>query len=147
MKIWQELLIKNNNNQATDELDMMSTTRAIMARSEDTLLQIFNDHKMELLDKDADYIIYSVCRSNGNGPLTKEQMDIHDKINPAINKIYDLLEIKNLSREQQQTILFIIRFMMALEMLFMMEFFKNKRNQELEHKKNMLEEMKTIGHA
>ena len=122
-------------------------TRAALTRSEDALLQIFNDHKMELLDKDADYIIYSVCRADGNGPLTKEQIDIHDRIAPAVNKIYDLLGIENLSREQHQTITFIIRFMMALEMLFMLELFKNKRNQELAYDRIALEGMKAVGNA
>jgi hypothetical protein len=147
MKIRRKRLLSDNSIKAAAERDMLSMARNILTRSEVALVQIFNDHKMNLLDKDADYIIYSVCRSDGIGPLTKEQMDIHDKINPAINEIYDLLKIENLSQEQQQTIMFIIRFMMAVEMMFMMELFKNKRNQELAHDRIALEGMKAVGHA
>ena len=150
MKILQILFNKKDKVKVADAKDTMSITRAILKESDTTLLRIFDEYKMELLDKDSDYIIYSVCGSSEKGPLTKQQMAIHNHINPAINKMCDLLRIEELSEERKQTIRFVIRLMVALKILFMMEVFKNVRNQDLVHKGNIqetLEKMETLGHA
>lgn len=128
----------------------MSITSEIVTKSETVLMQIFDEHKMELLEKDSDYIIQSVCGSSDHGPLTKQQMAIHNKINPAVHEICDMLKIEGQDTEQKQAILFIIRLMIVMKILFMIELFKNNRNQKLTHKNNIketLEEMETFGHA
>ena len=124
----------------------MVTARTIMAVSEDTVSSIFDQYKMVLLDKNIDYVIYAVC---GATPLTREQMDIYRRVNLAVDKIYDLLKLDNLFREEKKDILLIIRSMLEVKILFMMELFKNNRNQKLAMKENLssLKNIKSYGHA
>ena len=61
MKRIRELFSRKNKAKIAEPQDMMSTTRAILKESENTMMQIFDEHRLELLDKDADYIIHSVC--------------------------------------------------------------------------------------
>ncbi len=150
MKRIRELFSRKNKAKIAEPQDMMSTTRAILKESENTLMQIFDEHRLELLDKDADYIIHSVCGLSQRGCLTKQQIDIHNKVNPAIVKIYEMLKLDKQTVEQEQSIMFIIRLTMVLKMLLMMELFRNRINQRnnLENtRQKELEEMEACGHA
>ncbi len=129
---------------------MMSTTRAILKESENALMQIFDEPRLELLDKDADYIIHSVCGLSEKGCITKQQIDIHNRINPAVVKIYDMLKLDKQTAEQEQSTMFIIRLTMVLKMLLMMELFRNRINQRSKLnniRQKELEEMEAFGHA
>jgi hypothetical protein len=150
MKKFRDLFPRKKKAAVTDEKGMMSISDEILKIIDNTLLQIFIEHKLALLENDPGYVIQSVCGPNEREPLNQEQMTIHNQINPAIHKIYDMLKIEKLSREQKQTILFFIRFMMVLKILFMIELYKNNRHQKSAHKnkiKNKLEEMEACGHA
>jgi len=154
MRIWQRFLTKKNTGKeayGVNEPFKSSAIPAILTKIEKTLKQIINDHKMTLLDKDVGYVIDTVCGSSGKGTPTECQVDIYNKINPTINEIYDLLGIANLSRQQQQDGLFVIRYMMVLKILFLMEYFKNMQNQNTIQKKSdvaaALEEMEALGNA
>lgn len=150
MKILQNLFSRKNKAGFVDEKEMMSHTRAILEISEKALLRIFDNHKQELLDKDRNYIIESICGTTGHGPLTEQQKAIHNQVSSAINGIYDLLRIDVLPQEQQQTILFIVRYMIVMKIMFMIELLKNKMNGKPDHQTSSmesLEEMKVLGHA
>ena len=82
--------------------------------------------------------------------MTEQQKAIHHQVSSAINGIYDLLGIDVLPREQKQTILFIVRYMIVMKIMFMMELLKNKMNGKPDHQTSgmeSLEEMKILGHA
>jgi hypothetical protein len=150
MKRLRDLFPKKNNVKVTDEKERMSTSGAILTVSENTLIQIFHEHKLELLEKDSGYIIESVYGARENGPLTEQQRAIHNKINPIVNKIYDMLKLKKETAEQKQTLQFFIRLNLVLKILLMIELFKNNSDQKSAHKNRIektLEEMEACGHA
>ncbi len=150
MKMWEYLFPKKNQAGAATGENIMAMARTILTNSETIINRIFDDHKMGLLDKDPDYVIYSIFGMNVKRALTEEQMAIHRKIDPVICRMIDALEIQHLSASQKMAILFIVRLMMAHKLLFMIELFKNetsRQSAQKQHIQKMLKEMETVGHA
>jgi hypothetical protein len=138
------------HGKSEEKVDVESTIAAILKNSGSVLFAVFDDHKLGLINKDTDYIIQAVCGVGVQGPLTEQQKAIHDKIAPAVAEICDLMQLGNLSKEKKQVVLFMIRFMMAMKILFMVELFKNKINGEMALRETIgksLEAMKTVGCA
>jgi len=148
--IWQRLFGGKKKTVAAGNENLIAYARTAMKKSDETILAIFNDHCLSLLDKNADYIIFSVCGADANGSLTSEQAAIFSRVNPAVMNIYNKLKLEAMSAEQQETILFIIRFLTALKILYMMEMFRNLKKDKEAMQKNVrkrLEEMDACGHA
>ncbi len=136
--------------ESEEKVDAESIIAAILKSSGSVLFAVFDDHKLGLVDKDTDYIIQAVCGVGVQGPLTEQQKAIHDKIAPAVTEICDLMQLGDLPPEKKQVILFMVRFMMAMKILFMVELFKNKINGEAALRgvvEKSLAGMKTVGCA
>ena len=150
MSIWEYLFTKKNRDEIAAGENVMATASAIMTKSESILNRIFDDYKMMLLNKEPDFVIFSVFGMNRNGALTEEQSAIHGKIDPVVRHMIDIMGIEHMTAGQKMAILFIIRMMMAHKLLFMMELLRNATNRRSANRHAMqkkLEEMETLGHA
>jgi len=146
----KNIFMGKTHGESEEKMDVESTIAAILKSSGNVLFAVFDDHKLGLINKDTDYVIQAICGVGVEGPLTEQQKAIHDKIAPAVAEIYDLMHLGNLTPEKKQVVLFMIRFMMAMKILFMVELFKNKINGEVALRETIgksLEAMKTVGCA
>ena len=87
---------------------------------------IFTAYRMELLSEPITYIVPAVWGAKKEGDLTPVQKEINMRVVPAINKAYDSLQLRNLDRDQEFALYFLIRGLIIAKITFMIETLRSR---------------------
>ena len=87
---------------------------------------IFMTYRMELLSEPITYIVPAIWGAKKEGELTPVQKDINARAVPIIDKVFDLLQMKKISNDQEFAIYFLIRGIIIAKITFMIEAFRSR---------------------
>lgn len=148
MKILGKLFSKTTNKEKPE--DVMEITKVIGPLIEETASKIFASYNTELLAEPVTYIVPAVWGANKDGELTATQKEINQQVAPVIEKVFESLQLKGLSRSQEFSIRFLIRGLIISKILYMIEALKNRAGNKViscEQKTNTLDAIEPLGTA
>ena len=117
---------------------------------EEAVRDVFASYRMVLVSEPITYVVPAVWGAKKDGELTGTQKEIHARINPAIEKVFHLLEMRDLDSDQEFALYFLIRGIMISKLVFMIEAFKGRMNERTIEEQNMKEALmqyKPVGRA
>jgi hypothetical protein len=148
MKILQKLFAKGKPPKSDENI--MKIANCIGPLLDGAVHDIFTEYRTKLLPEPITYIVPAVWGAKKDGELTPVQKEIHARIMPVINKVFDSLLIKDLNSDQEFAIYFLIRSIIIAKITFMIEAFRNRLNErtiEVQHLKDTLIHFKPAGNA
>ena len=87
---------------------------------------IFIAYRIELLSEPITYIVPAIWGAKKEGELTPVQKYINAQAIPVINKVFNLLRIKNIDSGQEFALYFLIRGIIIAKITFMIEAFRGR---------------------
>jgi len=124
MKKFGKFFAKVNKVKKPEEITQISGV--IGPLIDNAVNEIFMTYKAELLNESITYIVPAVWGAKKDGELTPLQREIHGRIAPVIEQVYEALALKNLNESQHFAIGFIIRGLIVSKMVYMVEAMKNR---------------------
>ena len=93
---------------------------------EKAVWDIFVGYRVELLSEEITFIIPAIWGAKKDGELTATQKAIHEKIAPVINRIFELLDIKDLDSCQEFALNYLVRGLIVSKITYMIEAFRSR---------------------
>jgi hypothetical protein len=124
MKVLGKLFSKGTNKEKPE--DVMEIPRIIGPLIDKSVTEIFATYKMKLLSEPITYIVPAVWGAKKDGELTAKQKEINMQVAPIIRRIFEILDLKDVSGAQEFAIGFLIRGLIISKITYMIEMMKNK---------------------
>jgi hypothetical protein len=90
------------------------------------VMDLFLAHSRKLMTEPITYIVAAVWGATKGGVLDETQLEMHRLILPTVNKIFALLDLREISGEQSFAIGFLIRGYIISKVTYMIESFRNQ---------------------
>ncbi|MGO9138560.1 MAG: hypothetical protein ACLP9S_13965 [Syntrophales bacterium] len=124
MKILKEFLVKIKSRKHNK--DIMQIADIIGPMIEKAVWDIFVGYRVELLSEEITFIIPAIWGAKKDGELTATQKAINERIAPVINRIFDLLDIRDLDSSQEFALNYLIRGLIVSKITYMVEAFRSR---------------------
>jgi hypothetical protein len=124
LKILKEFLAKIKSRK--QHKDIMQITDIIGPMIEKAVWDIFVGYRVELLSEEITFIIPAIWGAKKDGELTATQKAINEKIAPVINRIFELLDIKDLDSCQEFALNYLVRGLIVSKITYMIEAFRSR---------------------
>jgi hypothetical protein len=124
MKILKEYFSKRISRKEPE--DIMQIANIIGPLLDGVVNDIFMTYRMELLSEPITYIVPAIWGAKKEGELTPVQKDINARAVPVIDKVFDLLQMKKVSNDQEFAVYFLIRGIIIAKITFMIEAFRSR---------------------
>ncbi|MEN6318671.1 MAG: hypothetical protein ABFD82_07945 [Syntrophaceae bacterium] len=124
MKIFREYFSKKKAQK--EPHDIMGIANVIGPLLDGVVHEIFIAYRAELLSESIIYIVPAVWGAKKEGELTSTQKEIHARVIPVVNKVFDSLQMENLRGDQEFALYYLIRGIIISKMTYMIEAFRNK---------------------
>jgi hypothetical protein len=124
MKVLHKFFSKGTNKEKPE--DVMKISMIIGPLIDKSVTEIFATYKMKLLSEPITYIIPAVWGAKKDGELTDKQKEINMQVAPIIKRIFEILDLKDLSGAQEFAIGFLIRGLIISKITYMIEVINNK---------------------
>lgn len=105
--------------------DVLKLSKIIAPLLDESVSQVFNAFKGQLLNQPITYIVPAVWGATKTGSLTQTQTEIHQILAPVVTKTLDVLALENAAPSQIFAIGFIIRGMLIAKITYMLEAVRN----------------------
>jgi hypothetical protein len=148
MKILKEFLAKMKSRK--QQKDIMQISDIIGPMIEKAVWDIFVSYRVELLSEDITFVIPAIWGAKKDGELTSTQKAINEQIAPVINRIFELLDIRDLDASQDFALNYIIRGLIVSKITYMIEAFRSRlkdRTLDEQNLKDALLHFKPLGSA
>jgi predicted GTPase len=148
MKILKEFLAKMKSRK--QQKDIMQISDIIGPMIEKAVWDIFVSYRVELLSEDITFVIPAIWGAKKDGELTSTQKAINEQIAPVINRIFELLDIRDLDASQDFALNYIIRGLIVSKITYMIEAFRSRlkdRTMDEQNLKDALLHFKPLGSA
>ena len=130
--------------------DLMRITLRIGPLIDSSAQYVFSKYNKDLLHQPVTYIIPAIWGTNPDFEISPTQKAIYNEIDPLIQKIFAEIGLKNITKEQEFAIRYIIRNLLISKIIFMMELLKNQlqiKSDKTPPSPDDLKHMDTIGNA
>ncbi|HEX7534031.1 MAG TPA: hypothetical protein VF343_02155 [Syntrophales bacterium] len=124
LKILKEFLAKIKSRK--QHKDIMQIADIIGPMIEKAVWDIFVGYRVELLSEEITFIIPAIWGAKKDGELTATQKAINEKIAPVINRIFELLDIKDLDSCQEFALNYLVRGLIVSKITYMIEAFRSR---------------------
>ncbi len=124
LKILKEFLAKIKSRK--QHKDIMQIADIIGPMIEKAVWDIFVGYRVELLSEEITFIIPAIWGAKKDGELTATQKVINEKIAPVINRIFELLDIKDLDSSQEFALNYLVRGLIVSKITYMIEAFRSR---------------------
>jgi hypothetical protein len=124
LKILKEFLAKIKYRKQNK--DIMQIADIIGPMIEKAVWDIFVGYRVELLSEEITFIIPAIWGAKKDGELTATQKAISEKIAPVINRIFELLDIRDLDSSQEFALNYLIRGLIVSKITYMIEAFRSR---------------------
>jgi hypothetical protein len=124
LKILKEFLAKIKYRKQNK--DIMQIADIIGPMIEKAVWDIFVGYRVELLSEEITFIIPAIWGAKKDGELTATQKAINEKIAPVINRIFELLDIRDLDSSQEFALNYLIRGLIVSKITYMIEAFRSR---------------------
>jgi len=129
-------------------VDILSIAKIISPLIDDTANQIFGLYQLTLMKAPITYIVPAVWGALKGGEPDATQMEINQRIEPAIAKIFDVLKLEGLDASQKFAIGFLIRGLFISKIAYMIEVLKNRSiEKHIASDSNILSGIEPLGNA
>lgn len=105
--------------------DLLGIANRIGPVIDKLVIDLFVAYSSKLMVAPITYIVPAVWGANKDGPLDSTQEEIHRVILPAVDKIFEALELKDLGDAQEFAIGFLIRGYIISKVTYIVESFRN----------------------
>ena len=106
--------------------DLLFITKKIGPIIDNISSEIFVSYSLELLSQPITYIVPAVWGASETKQLTDNQLEMHNKINPAITKILEAFDYKSLTQSQRFALGYIVRGLIISKITYMIEAVKHQ---------------------
>jgi len=93
---------------------------------EKAVWDIFVSYRVELLSEEITFVIPAIWGARKDGELTATQKAINEQISPVINRIFELLDIRDLDSSQEFALNYLVRGLIVSKITYMIEAFRSK---------------------
>jgi hypothetical protein len=124
LKILKEFLRKIKSRK--QHKDIMQIADIIGPMIEKAVWDIFVGYRVELLSEEITFIIPAIWGAKKDGELTATQKAINEKIAPVINRIFELLDIRDMDSSQEFALNYLIRGLIVSKITYMVEAFRSR---------------------
>ncbi|MBU2550649.1 MAG: hypothetical protein KKB20_19730 [Proteobacteria bacterium] len=124
MAFWRKWT-KDKPPRSEEAGDVLDLSKRITPLVDDTVNQVFHAHARLLIAEPIAYIVPAVWGAAKGVELTEVQREIHARISPAVQEIFKLLDLKDISQQQAFAIAYLIRGLFIAKITYMIEAFKN----------------------
>lgn len=90
------------------------------------VMDLFLAHSRKLMTEPITYIVAAVWGASKGGVLDATQQEMHRLVLPCVNKIFEILDLKEISEAQSFAIGFLIRGYIISKVTYMIESFRNQ---------------------
>lgn len=88
--------------------------------------RVFLEHQASLLNRPIDFVVPAVWGARKDGPLSPEQMEIHQKVLPVIQEVFRILDLQGLSEPQRFAVDFLLRGLIINRLTYTIETARNR---------------------
>lgn len=134
----------------TEPDNMMELVEKLGALIDQTAVNVFQSHVIELLTRPITYIIPAVWGSKKDGELTFSQKQMNSMIAPVIEDIFQSLDVETFTESQQFAVGYLVRGLMISKITYMIEKMKNQLIEKIisdNRRSDSLTDVETIGNA
>lgn len=112
------------DNEASDDMHRMAKIIGPMICGQ--AREIFESHALKFLNEPPMSVITAVWGTSPDGELTSWQRRISEEIPPIVKRVIDTLQFKQLSREQQFAIDYLVRGNIIVHVCLMVEVLRSE---------------------
>lgn len=130
--------------------DLMKLAESVGSLIDQTAVDIFQTHVIELLNKPITYIIPAVWGAHENGALSSAQEQMNRSISPVVEDIIQTLQVDSLSESQIFALGYLIRGLLVSKITYMIEKLKNQLIEKIIadcRRNESLSDVETLGNA
>lgn len=124
--------------------DLLGIANRIGPVIDKLVIDLFVAYSSKLMVEPITYIVPAVWGANKDGPLDTTQKEIHRDILPAVDKIFEALELKDLTDAQEFAIGFLIRGYIISKVTYIVESFRNHTGDQVAYPDNKDEYMLNV---
>ncbi len=108
-------------------LDVTFLGRSVANKIDNLVMDVFNAHQGRLCFEPNGFIVPAVWGGKERGELAPVQMEIFQKVAPAIDDIIEVLKLKRLDESQEYAIGLMLRWILISKITHMVELRKKRR--------------------
>ncbi|MBI9074474.1 MAG: hypothetical protein JEZ02_03605 [Desulfatibacillum sp.] len=107
--------------------DITHMGRTVANKIDNLVMDIFNAHQGRLCFEPSGFIVPAVWGGQERGELSPVQLEIYQKVAPAIDEIIENLKLKKLDDNQEYAIGLMLRWILISKITHMVELRKKRR--------------------